>query len=510
VRDAAGWRLLERNLHHSTLLACLLAGTAFSAWVAGSVLAHLEWTAQRMPGPPGLHALALCVSAAAGAALTLQRAMDWRRGRWTSTRLAAFRVLFVALVLAVAADLAWLQPFTPLSWAICAAEAFGAAALVMLAAPRAARWVPPRALRAADFALFNLCLAAILLESGLRTYAALQPSWILGREGMALHHWVRTFRLQPGRLHFGFPCNSRGYYDEEPEPAPRERRMVVAIGDSFSLGVVPHPWHFTTVCERELQEVDVYNVGIPGAGPRQYLHLLQSEALPLRPERVVVALFIGNDVVVREPPELRARAPLLDREQFLIVLLPVRIAQLRRERRELGAAAEVQGRKLALQGSSTAEIERAMPWLDDPSLEQPTLAARTFIELESVRALDACAPDADYRPLFAWLERMIRAAGSTPIAIMLIPDEFQVEDPLWEEIQAELGDRELERFAPQRRVTAWLAERGVPCLDLLEPMRAVEPSSAGRRRLYHLQDTHLNARGNHLAGEALARFLRGL
>ena len=46
------------------------------------------------------------------------------------------------------------------------------------------------------------------------------------------------------------------------------------------------------------------------------------------------------------------------------------------------------------------------------------------------------------------------------------------------------------------------------CAGRLEPLCAVEPSPSGRRQLYHLQDTHFNARGNRLAGEALAEFLR--
>ena len=38
-------------------------------------------------------------------------------------------------------------------------------------------------------------------------------------------------------------------------------------------------------------------------------------------------------------------------------------------------------------------------------------------------------------------------------------------------------------------------------------MRAVPKEADGRRHLYHLRDTHWNARGNELAGEALAKFV---
>ena len=38
-------------------------------------------------------------------------------------------------------------------------------------------------------------------------------------------------------------------------------------------------------------------------------------------------------------------------------------------------------------------------------------------------------------------------------------------------------------------------------------MRAVEPLEHGRRHVYHLRDSHFNAAGNRVAGEALAAFL---
>jgi hypothetical protein len=47
-------------------------------------------------------------------------------------------------------------------------------------------------------------------------------------------------------------------------------------------------------------------------------------------------------------------------------------------------------------------------------------------------------------------------------------------------------------------------------LDLPPPLRAVPPLADGRRHLYHLRDTHFNARGNRAAGWALAEFVRGL
>ena len=122
------------------------------------------------------------------------------------------------------------------------------------------------------------------------------------------------------------------------------------------------------------------------------------------------------------------------------------------------------------------------------------------MDLETRNALTVCRPNEGvYRRFFEVLQDIERAAGDVPLAFVLIPDEFQVEDDLWEEMQRR-GDQALDRDLPQRKVTEWLAGRGRPALDLLPLLRTVEPLPDGRRHLYHLYDTHFNARGNELAG----------
>ncbi len=103
-------------------------------------------------------------------------------------------------------------------------------------------------------------------------------------------------------------------------------------------------------------------------------------------------------------------------------------------------------------------------------------------------------------------ERMRAECGARPFGVLLIPDEFQVEDALWAELELE----GLERDRPQRLLAAELGRRGIPVLDLLPVLRGTAALGDGRRHVYHLRDTHWNARGNRAAGEALAGFVRGL
>jgi hypothetical protein len=110
---------------------------------------------------------------------------------------------------------------------------------------------------------------------------------------------------------------------------------------------------------------------------------------------------------------------------------------------------------------------------------------------------------------FGGLDKIERAAGEVPLAFVLIPADFQVDDRLWDEIVA-AAEEERDRDLSQRRVVEWFEGRGRAVLDLLPILRSVEPLEDGRRHLYHLRDTHFNAKGNEVAGKALGEFVQRL
>jgi len=486
--NPARW-LLVALLTLSTLAAARAAGLALTQRVALVLVL----------GPAAWLALAACVAAtllAAWSLVTLVRERSHPPGAtWTS-----LRALLALLVIAWLGFLAWVQPFQRLWLDLAAGTAAGLASAIVLALRR--RPLPSsRAVRLADLSIFSLCASLILAELGLRALAAVHPLPILARAGDGPRRTIERFRCAPGTLRFGFACNARGFYDDPGPPAGQP--WIAAIGDSFSLGAVPHAFHYTSVAERELG-IPIDNIGVAGIGPPEYVSLLLDEALPRGPDSIVIALFIGNDLVFEDPAAQRPHPRLrrwLERERVLLAVLPRRLSRLSGER---GAAhGEHRG---AATATTTAESSEP-PWLDDPLRELPSLSSEAFLRLETARALDVCAGDPPALPeLFVLLREARRIASPTPLHLLLIPDEFQVEDPLWAAVQRRAG-RPLERDRPQRLLGAWLDREGIAYLDLLPHLRAVTPLSNGRRHLYHLRDTHFNARGNRIAGEALANFL---
>ncbi len=314
----------------------------------------------------------------------------------------------------------------------------------------------------------------------------------------------------------GSRINPDGFFDRDLSVGPPPAHLVVCIGDSFSLGAVPYHRHYTTLCERELERrgrtaCEVYNVGVPGADPPTYAALLEQYALPLEPDLIVIAVFVGNDLdgsIPVEPP--RFSHPWLDRHALRCLELARRLQLLGDERRAgatIGTSAPVT-EAIGLdkrKEMSIEEIESKTPWLDDPLSEPATLSSERFLAIEVEPATELATDGAlDYSPLFERLSAIRAEASPIPLAVLILPDQFQVDDLLWAELEASIATPGLDRDLPQRHIGAWLGQQGIACVDLLPRLRALPPLADGQIHAYHRQDTHFNARGNEVAALGLA------
>lgn len=453
-----------------------------------------------------------------GLALTIALWLGWRGSgeREASAEGSAtpLRLLFEVLVLAAAAYFIFFQPFKKPVFDVVVGLAFASWGGLLLARHWTYRLSGAlRVLRAAELVLFNLCLFAVLAEAGLRLTARFSTSYLLARDDQQAIETIkkRKVRHRQGRFRFGFPLNAQGHYDTD-FVAGAAGDQIALIGDSFSFGPVPHHFHFTTVSERVLG-VEIYNFGYPGIGPAEYLFLMRTEVLPLDPEIVGVNVFVGNDIGFRRQP---IRHPTLrrwfDRRNLLVYRVTRRLARLRDEQLALGKGAPVgavQGEAVARRIETVEEMLAEYPWIADPSLEEPMISRKRFMEIQTKCAQAIGSPTrGDYWALFEPIREMRRLAGKRPFVVHILPSELQVDDDQWQEILQGIDGSELIRDLPQRRITAWLEAEDIPYLDLLPTFRArCAPHRRGKEHCYHLQNTHFNARGNQVAGEAMAEFL---
>lgn len=335
---------------------------------------------------------------------------------------------------------------------------------------------PPAWLSSIELLAFNVAMFLALGELSLRLMSASSSAALL------VPSTLDSFRLGPGRDYgSGLRGNRLGY--PGPDHAlhkPAGTFRIAALGDSFAVGpTVAFEDNYLTQLEAARAGVEVLNFGVSGAGPREYLEILHTHALAFEPDLVLVSFFVGNDVT-----ESLAVPRGLDPQQFAFFLAVKR------------------GLRIANRGKSPCDPH--------DRLAGAPFSEAQFLDIEA-RRLEVCRMPAPESLEKKWeralgrldeIARLSSAAGAR-CAVVMIPDEFQVNDDVLEAARkyAGIAKSALNLELPQQRLRAFLTERGMACLDLLPAFRRARDTYAPR-------DTHWNARGNHLAAQEIADWLR--
>jgi hypothetical protein len=343
------------------------------------------------------------------------------------------------------------------------------------------RWT--RAVRITELVMWNLTLTLVLAELSLRVFASVSGTSLL------MSDTLDAYRLRPGQDYGGgLRGNRLGYPGREFQRSKRAGVLrIAALGDSFAVGpAVAFADNYLTLLEAKLPGTEVYNFGVSSAGPREYQAVLRQDVWPFQPDLVLLSVFVGNDITEALPTPR-----FLDPRQHALYLLLTRGWRLMQESRRqtptvwAGAAARLPPRGLSRIAFREVEARRLTVCEAPPS---PSL------EKKWQRAL-------------AHLDRIVEdcRGRQVPLAVVLIPDEFQVNPAVLEEALAEAGVQRsaLDLGLPQRRLQAYFTRRGVPCLDL-------QPAFAGCPGTYAPCDTHWNERGNRLAAAAIGRWLTAI
>jgi GDSL-like Lipase/Acylhydrolase family len=322
----------------------------------------------------------------------------------------------------------------------------------------------------------NVALTLVLGEITLRSFAACTGrSWLLQDS-------LDAYRLRPGHDYgLGLRGNALGFPGPEFERRKRPGVLrIAALGDSFAVGpAVAFEDNYLTLLGRAFPYMEVYNFGVSGTGPREYRLILDQHVWDYEPDLVLVSIFVGNDI-----SEWLATPRQMDPRQSALYTFFHRGWRTLRE----------QSRQIPGHAGPAARIRIA------------GLSPETFREIEGRRlAVCLATPPAGlekkWQRALGYLEQMIEDCRGRQvlIAIVLIPDEFQVNPSVLAEAldAAKLSQSEVDLNVPQRRLQAFCAERDVPCLDLL-------PIFAGKTDTYAPRDTHWNQQGNYLAARSLA------
>jgi len=381
----------------------------------------------------------------------------------------------------------------------------------------------PRLVRALERTRRGLDLATLafvatfgLAEVELRVLARFVRVPLLAPPDARADELIRAYRLAPGAPARGTVANAQGFLDRPfvVERRPGTRR-VVALADSFGVGVVDYRDNFLTRLDDLLDgtagtagtsgatappsagaapaadPVEVLNFGVICTSPREYLQLWRTEAARFDPDLVLLCFFTGNDWGVSRD------ASLLQVDATFLGCFVRRLATLAREKRSVAEAA-----------AKSADARRAGGATQEDGGGDPlaVLSPESFLRierdrLEFARRVPRAKTAEQFEETLA-LFKTIAAEIGPKLRVAIVPDEYQVNDALFSEL-AGAAAPEFDQALPSRRLADWLAAHGVPFLDLRPPLVEAQRGDA----TYKMRDTHWNERGNLVAAQALAAWL---
>ena len=333
-------------------------------------------------------------------------------------------------------------------------------------------------------------IAFILTEITFRIYHRINPSFMF--YDTSYNRW----RGKPFAEDYDFRLNSKGFKDLEFSTQKEAgTHRIIALGDSFAYGVVPYQNNYLTLLEEKLnsnnkQKIEVYNMGLIGTGPKDYLSVLVNEGLSFNPDMVVISFYVGNDFIDNKITA-KERKLLSDRDSYVISFFKGLIKIHSQYR---GHIYFTKDDKYEDEGATfTDEVylertqERSLIFASNPA--EPEFFQNAFNDAlgDLLKIKEIC----DYQNI--------------KLVVVLIPDEVQVRPTLQQKVIEAfgVGADAFDFQLPNRLLAAEFEKNNINYLDLFDDFLVV----SDRTSLYKPNDTHWNIAGNKLAAEAMEKYL---
>lgn len=290
--------------------------------------------------------------------------------------------------------------------------------------------------------------------------------------------------------------NSMGFReDKEYGTKPKDTYRILAIGDSFTMGVaVELDQSFVKLLEKSLSQrpqrrYEVINAGIPGFDTRQELVLITRYGRELNPDLILLNFYVGNDIT-----DNYQRTPAFVVDGYYTNGRP-----------EDGLLPGPT--KLFLQTHSHLYcfVWPLLSRLRHPDATVLTEERRSYFLSIYTEPRDP-EVEAMWNATWSQLQEVAATVNNdiAPVVVIVIPDRLQVHDAAWLDVKAhERRGVIYRRDAPNRRIAEFCERLKLPVVDLLPVMA----DATKRGALYFTIDGHWTPLGNEVAASAVADFL---
>jgi lysophospholipase L1-like esterase len=262
------------------------------------------------------------------------------------------------------------------------------------------------------------------------------------------------------------------------------------------------------------RQMTFINGGVGGAGPYQELGMLEKRGLALQPDRVILQLFLFNDL--DDCLMTVGKSQRCFYEEFHRIADNLRKANIFPDREEyllrIHSAAYYQLERNTAFNPWAAQFLSSWRFLPAP----PALAFRLFAEdKEHSPILDINR--AEWYPelqegadlLVQYVERIhnLCAQRNIPFAVYCMPDRDELDDTLWSWLTGGSGAGfHAEKFRAIRKIEDALANKGITTFSVAEALER-QARAIGIGELYYLLDGHATAGGNEVVAQRIHEIL---
>ncbi|MBI3818446.1 MAG: hypothetical protein HY286_07135 [Planctomycetes bacterium] len=316
------------------------------------------------------------------------------------------------------------------------------------------------------------------------------------------------FRVAPN-LHFdGFTTNSFGARSGEPDAAAAERILV--CGDSITLGAeVKDNETFCSLLQQNAgSKLQIVNAGCPGYGPIEESAAIERLAPIVRPTRIWICFFCGNDYLDAGQPDhtyLVIGGRLVARQRYYETSAAARFFK------EIGARAWSFGLLRAARMLAGARGAAAEFRSDDGPCGMDSTAIRVLLESEDYNNIDPAKEpfvSRGWRRIPAEFTKIREQAArfGARLDVIVIPLPI-VYDPALRARLAKLwkvAPDSIDAARPERMLNAALEKLNIPVFDAGPALAALAPAA----QLHEPSDLHFSKAGHRAFARILADRLK--
>ncbi|MBM4265287.1 MAG: hypothetical protein FJ144_01525 [Deltaproteobacteria bacterium] len=284
------------------------------------------------------------------------------------------------------------------------------------------------------------------------------------------------------------------------ERTPGHDRIAI-LGDSQAWGDgVADDEVFAALLQRDDREV--LNFSVIGYGNDQQLLTLESEVAPYRPDVVVIAAYLGNDLqddVTLGTWQFRKPRYRLDDDGSLhLEGVPVEHSEL------LAFGVSVYRAAMRYSALLNAFAESAV----DLRPLKPGGRRGWHVRKRPMRSIYTVPTEGDRLAVRLMVRLLVEAGararemGAVPV-VLILPEHWQVEaaaDPEW---RAELRALGIDWRRPQKRLRRELEAAGLVVVDALQPLARVSRERPGRDSTFYPRWKHLTTVGHRVIADLL-------